>query len=221
VERKLLLTTLIFLAVACGRGVNENSSSITIRAPTSLRPAGVGTLVALPTNRTACYGINVKGAGSATVGNSCSPETGLLAGFVTSGQDIKAAVPKGLTISIELILFLAPIGQTTCPALVPAFALDQLGSMYIVGTASNISTSENDTVVTIDATFPGLTQNIAEQLSMSPTCRAAARESIPNPNSISAGAQTLSGTGVVMSARAGKPAQAIELTGTNVRMIVR
>jgi hypothetical protein len=173
----------------------------------------------------ACYGINIKGTGATTVGNSCSPATGLLVGFVSPGESLETNVPRGLNISIELYLYLQPVGQNLpCPAFLPAVTNAQLPYMYLVGQANDVSTNEDKTVVDIDATFPGVNQNIAQQLSMSPACQAAAVPPLqgPSPYRSSSDVQLVSGTGFQVSGHAGgaSPGATI-LTGTNLKVIIK
>lgn len=153
-----------FLVAGCTRA-KSNSSHVTFQIPMQ------GSLAAMPTDRTACYGINITGAGPANV-NSCSPSTGIIAGFAEAGQTIEASVPKGNTVAVELYLYLKPVGASApCPTLLPVFAGDQLADTYLVGTASNIPIKDDETEVDIVANFPGLTQNIAQQLSLPTSCQ--------------------------------------------------
>ena len=220
---KYLCILLIFSVVACARKVDDpNNFNIVINTPKNLAPRGVESLTSLPTNRVACYGISINGTSTSTPANSCTPALGLLAGFVSSGQTIKATVAKGITISIDLYLYLQPPGQNLpCPVFQPTFTNEQLPYLYLVGSSGNVPITADDTNVTINATFPGVTQNVAEQLSMSPKCKSAARLTSPTPFSISAGAQALTGSNVNMKLRIGSPAEAKVLTGTNARLIVR
>lgn len=221
VERNLLLyTTLFFLAVACGRGVSENSSSsIVIRTPSSIASSGVGAMAAIPAGRAACYGINILGVGSSH-GDSCSPPTGILAGFVSAGDTVTAQVPSKSNVKIQLFMYLKAVGSSDpCPALLPFIPAEQLDDVYMVGETSNVYVDGANMAVTINGTFPGVSQNIAQTFSIPSSC-IASNSAGPTSFSVSAGAQTMTGAGFSMTARAGKPMNQT-LTGAGFKLIVR
>ncbi len=220
VERKrLLCTTLFFLAVACTRNAEKSSlSTLTIQTPNHL-VSGVGTLVALPVGRTACYGINVLGAGPSNA-STCGPTTGITAGYVPAGGSVTANVPSKQTVSIQLFLYLKALGDTSpCPTFAPVIPATQISDTYLVGESSNLYVDGADMSVTINGTFPGVSQNIAQTLSLPVSCLASSSSGSSN-FSISAGAQAMSGAGVSLSARAGKPKKQY-LSGGGFTLIVR
>ncbi len=222
-ERKLLLhTALLFLAVACSRGVDKlaSSSSVTIRTPNSLvSSGGAGTLVALPAGRAACYGINILGAGPDDY-SSCGPMMGIFEGFVPAGGAVTLDVPSKKTVKIQLFLYLKASGSTSpCPEFLPEIPASQIADTYLVGESANVYIDGGEMSVTINGTFPGVSQNIAQTLSLPASCTASSTSG-PTNFSVSAGAQTMTGTGFNMTARAGKPMKQV-LTGTGFKMIVR
>lgn len=192
-------------------------SSIVISAPRGLASS-------LPAGRKACYGVSVRGPGiESRSGNSCSPPTGVISGFVAAGEPMALEIPKGEARVFELILFLMPYGDNgACPTFSPAFANSQLSSFYLVGSVS-VDIVLDATDIKITTSFPGLAANIAYQTNMSSTCKAYARpEMPPSPYSISGGGEkTLTGTGYTMRAQVGISHQQTVLTGTGYTMIIR
>lgn len=208
-------------ALACTRESGE-SSRFAIRAPEHLSAKGQGAFAAMPSDRAACYGINIKGVGTPVVGNQCSPPTGILLGFVGPGKEVEASVPRGSTITVELYLYLQPPGQNLpCPTFVPALAADQLSNMYLVGSSQATQVNDETAIIEIEAVFPGVGQTLAHQLSMPSVCRAPSGPSQNVPVLVSAGEQVLMGSGVVVRARAGGAAAGTVLSGSNVRVLVR
>lgn len=197
----LILFAFGFSLVACSRQAQFTQSQISITAPNILKAKLASD--PMPTDRVACYGVNIKGAGSAAAANSCSPETAMLVGFVASGQNLTASVSKGSTLGIELYLYLEPPGvNIPCPHLQAAFGADQLLNSYLVGTASGVAVTQDQVEVDIEANFPGVAQNVAAQMSLPSSCTASpALPSGPNSNhfQISAASQTVVEQGQTLS----------------------
>ncbi len=169
--RSLIFILVCVAQVGCSRASKSSESQISIIAPQSLRAKNQGAFNAMPTDRTACYAVNITGATTA-FNITCSPPVGLTAGFVASGQALKASVAKNKTIAIELYLYLLPSGASVCPGFAEALAKNNIANAYLVGTATGISTAQDETNVTIEAAFPGAAQNVAQQLSLPSTCMA-------------------------------------------------
>ncbi|MGE4132929.1 MAG: hypothetical protein AB7F86_14910 [Bdellovibrionales bacterium] len=209
-ERWLMPTILIaVLTAGCSRKIKSDISKISIRAPKSLNAAnktgGVGAMAAMPSDRKACYAVSVTGSSiPSDRGNICNPTTGLRAGFVEPGGLIQLEVPRGPARKIELLAFLQPTGQNNpCPPFNAALTDSQLQNTFIVGTADNVDMSSDVVDVTIDASFPGLTQHIAQVLALPLTCSAAVGDNPPGFH-VSAGEMTATGTGLILKGRVGR-----------------
>lgn len=219
----LYMGFLLILIAGCGRKVS-NLSTISIHAPDSANSSGkVGAMAAMPVNRKACYGISVTGPGiSGHEASACSPQTGVVAGFIEGGGLIEAQVERGTGRDIKLFVFLQNVGEDLpCPSMGATFLGTQLAQIFLVGNATGIELSQDVQTITIEANFPGETQNIAVTSGMSPSC-------IDNSGSIkgqgiriSSASEVLSGTGIKMIGRAGRPAQAGELTGTGIKLKIK
>ena len=178
-ERLLVLILISsFVTLGCQRDKAGGSSTITIQVPRALntdnKTGGVGAMGALPSDRKVCYGVNVSGPGiTVQPANACSPPPSIRAGFVEPGTEVSVSVPKGSGRVVELFAFLGEPGQTApCPAFSPSLSPTQILRTYKIGTASNIDISAEVTVVEITADFPGLSNNIAQQLSLPASCTA-------------------------------------------------
>lgn len=218
--RLLVLTLSITFAFGCTRSMDEKSmSSISIKVPNALHK--VGSLAAMPTDRKACWGINVTGSNIPTrKGNSCSPVTGIIGGFVEPGGVIEAEVPKGRSRKIELFAYLLPAGDTSaCPAFGIAMTTAQTTSTYTVAVANGVDMVNDVTVVEMTADFPGLSNHIAQTQALPLTCGALA----DTPNTpgfhVSGGAETASGAGMRMVLRTGRPVGRQEASGGGIRLV--
>lgn len=174
-----------FCALGCQRDMSGGKSSITIRVPEAhnklSKTGGVGAMAAMPSNRKACYGINVTGPGIPINSASCGPQSGILAGFVEPGATVEVSVPKGEGRTIELYAYLQNVGDNLpCPALGASLPAAHLLNTYSVGTATNVAMTAESTVVYIDASFPGVTNHLASTLSLPSTCTAGASPTGPN-----------------------------------------
>lgn len=173
-------------AIACSRPLNKDSSRLSIRAPGhpgQLGKAEAGSLSTIPTNRKACYGVSVSGQGiPGTAGTTCSPKSGVVAGFVEPNGLLELNVPQGTGRKVDLYLFLMKPGETgPCPQMAGAFSAAQLLQTYFMGDAPNVSLSKEVEVVTIKATFPGVNNYLARQNELPASCTAGVPQ-IPNPS---------------------------------------
>lgn len=173
--RILVLTLGIALSFGCSRQAadNGNSSRILIQAPGGHGKVGA---LSFPVNRKACYGINVTGNGiEGAAGTTCSPSTGVIAGFVEPGQQISAAVPQGSDRTLELYVYLLPENDSSsCPGMSPAFSATQLLNIYRVAKVEGLSLNKPEQVIELTAVFPGVNNHLAATFSMPATCTAAA-----------------------------------------------
>lgn len=220
----LILCALTFV-LGCSREVKKKTSSIVIQAPPAGDPltktGGVGALAAMPTDRKVCYGINVTGPGIIiNAPNSCSIKSGLLVGFVEPGSTVSVNVPKGSSRKVELFAYLQAVGTNLpCPLLGPALPADLLGSTYLVGVAEGIELSDQEVVVTITASFPGMAQNIAQTFAMPSTC--ASNSTKISGASVASAAGVAIGTGMKLMYRVGAVPGRQTLTGTGMKLLVK
>lgn len=193
--------------LGCSRqpAANKNKSILAIKAPQSK----VGSLAAMPAGRKACYGVSVSGPGiTFNPALSCSPSTGIVAGFVESGQNIEVSdVPQGAGRKIDLYLFLQLTGEDNpCPQMGAYFSASQLPQVYHLGSVDNVTLDQEVQQVEITAVFPGETQNLAVQQTLPSSCLASTTPSAPIPGfNISAGSGVATGTGLKLFGRIGKP----------------
>jgi hypothetical protein len=215
--------SLFLILAACQRNP-ASSYKLSVRAPSQ------GTLSAIPAGRKACFGVSVSGPGISTApADSCSPSTGILAGYVEAGKDIQVSVPKGEDRVVDLYLYLEASGANDpCPGMTAAFAANALTQTYKIGSVSNVSLSGSDATVEIEASFPASdTMNITQQLSMPATCLGGTVASTqPTPFGISSGQQSLTGTDgsgnvLVMKAKLGRAVEAKAPAATGIQLIVR
>lgn len=220
------LGALIFLSIlmfGCSRPLTGDLSKISIQLPSEQHLGKVGALSALPANRKACFGINVTGQGiPSDAANSCSPNTGVLAGFVEPGQVIEAKVPKGPSRTIRLYVFLQEVGQNiACPTFAKTLTPTQLLNTYLVGTKENIDLEAPEVTVSITMSFPGLSQNLAQQMSLPNTCTSGSSQTSLLGFGVTTSAGSSAGTGVKLKAKIGTTKDGQTLTGTGVKLYVR
>lgn len=183
----LAFSCLVFV-VGCSRTVSSSHSKIRIQAPAASAKAGA--LSTLPANRKACWGANITGLGVNGVdGTTCSPATGVVAGYKLSGEEISAQVSKGSNRKIDLYVYLMPENDNgNCPVMTSSFAQAQLKDIYLVGTTTADFVADT-TEVDISAVFPGLVNNVAVSNAMPATCTAVSVKTKPTDFEISAGAK--------------------------------
>lgn len=204
------------LVSGCQRKIEQNSIKMVIQAPQNK----VGTFSTLPVGRKACFAVSITGNGINSIpASTCSPKSGIMAGYAESGQIIEAEVPSGLNRQIDLYLYLKESGDnSSCPSIGTKIASGQLKNTYFVGQAIGVATDKPVNDVTIQMNFPGESQNLAVQLSIPNSC-------LPNtassPNfSIPTSAGVASGTGYQLKARIGRPVHADILVGSGYKLNV-
>ena len=217
----LIMGFLLVLVAGCSRKEKNTKSTVSIRAPSANK---VGAMSAMPSNRKACYGVSINGPGITNLpATSCSPETGIVVGFVEAGALIEAEVPQGSNREIKLFVFLQNVGEDNpCPEMGASFSSAQLSQIYMVGSAANLTLESEVQTVEIVASFPGESQNIAVTSSMPSTCTAGT----PASNGlrgfkISTASQVVTGTGIKMMGRVGRPELAIESVGGGIKLKVK
>lgn len=191
-------------SAGCQRApVNGGSGRLIIRAPKSLnafnKTGGVGSMASMPSDRKACYGVRVTGKGIDDGATSqCNPLSGIRVGFVEPGKEIVVQVPKGPGRTVELYAYLLPTGSSdACPS--QAFQSDlkpeYVVATYKIGVAPNLEVAQ-DTPVDIVASFPGVSNTIASDLSLPAACTAVT----PAPSNNRPGLDVSSGKGVAVGA---------------------
>jgi len=222
-ERWLVLILIcVSFSLGCSRQVEQGGRSvITIRVPSAKntfnKSGGVGAMSAMPSDRKACYGINVTGPGIQGPSNMCHPSAGIMAGFVEPGVEVSVEVPKGPNRTIELVAYLQNTGDNLpCPGYSPNMPPARLAATYKVGSAVTDVTGPT-TEVTITADFPGLANTVASQLSLPASCTVAATptNNTPGFDVLSGGGFANAGT-INLSARIGAVKPGSEATNGTI-----
>lgn len=197
--------------LGCNRGgVDSSHSTITIRSPAHLNS------MSLPTGQIVCYGINISGGNLRAPANTCGPASALNAGFIPSGQDITANVPRDQIIQVDLYAYLEPSGvNVPCPTWNVAMSGSNLSNVYLLGSALNVSTTNASTDVTITENYTGT--NIVSQMNLPTSCTGNGTTA-PTPFALGAGGGIATGTAVQMNARVGRPAV---MTSAAVKLTVQ
>lgn len=200
---------------------NASTSTITIQLPSKQSTAQkVGAFAALPANRKPCFGVNVLASDiKETPASTCSPRTGIVAGFAEAGQTLEVTVPRGDGRDFELYMYLmAENDNSACPSMVAPFSPTQLSKLYYLGAAINVGLHSDIVDVTINASFTGLTSTVANQNSYPASCIIADNNQTVPRFHVSNGAQTATGGTMKLSARIGKPASGPAASGGGMRI---
>ncbi len=215
-SRILVLISLSVIFFGCQREAPVKST-IVIQAPKSQKVSGQST--PWPSDRKACFGVNVTATDIPLNYPSCSPTTGIVAGYVEPDQTIEVDVPMGKSRKIDLYLYLQPAGQNNpCPKIGPSFSGTYLSETYLIGSATADLASQTETV-TITASFPGLSNNIATQNSMPTTCTATTPPPSGPPGfNVGTAAGVAAGTGYKMLGRIGGNGTVMTGTGYNLKI---
>lgn len=206
----------------CDRALKGDAGRLIIQAPQSLNK--VGALAALPANRKVCYGVNVTGAGITPNAASCSPPTGVLAGWIEPGKEIIVSVPKGTGRKVELYIYLLPENQNLpCPLLGKTVPGNQIKDAFLVATANNITVSDQTDPVMMTLNFQGLTQHLGVEYSLPASCTAGSGGGGSGPVGFgtSTAAGEVTGTGMKMYGRVGQPQDGKVLSGAGIKLYVR
>lgn len=206
------------------RELNKDSR-VSFRAPDKIAFKSTA-LSAMPTNRTACYGVRVTGPNIVSPNpTTCDATPGIAAGFVASGEKMEIVVPRGDNRTFTLYLLLQKEGETApCPTM-GTHLTSQFDQIYNVGSAKNVALTELEQEITIEAIFPGLENHIAAQLSLPAACLANSSPTPSGPGNptfqVSSGSQVMVGSGIRLHSRAGRGQDGSELSGTGIRMKVK
>jgi hypothetical protein len=226
VRRLILLILSALFALGCQRQIKGTRSSISIQVPKSAnaqgKTGGVGAMAAMPSDRKACYGVVISGGGLDDKSATCGPKGSLFLGFVEPGQVITADVEKGKNRTVELFAFLESVGQNDpCPQFAPNLSAQQAVNTFKVGKADFVDMTSDTTEVTIIASFPGVGNHLAQELSLPVSCTATAGGTNPLGFSISAGRGLATGAGMKLLGRFGKPVAGQVATGSGMKLISR
>jgi hypothetical protein len=103
-----------------------------------------------------------------------------------------------------------------------AFSKTQLVQTYLIATVSGVALQKDYEELSIDATFPGVTQFLSRQMNMPASCTEGVTP-ISNPSgfSVSADARLQTGGGYQLLGRVGQSTQGKVLTGTGYKLRVR
>lgn len=227
VVRKLILLILgAVFALGCQRQIKGTRSSISIQVPKSAnaqgKTGGVGAMAAMPSDRKACYGVVISGGGLDDKSATCGPKGSLFLGFVEPGQVITADVEKGKNRTVELFAYLESVGQSDpCQQFSPSLSAQQAINTFKVGKADYVDMTSDTTEVTIIASFPGVGNHLAQELSLPVSCTTtSAGQGLPG-FSISAGQSVATGTGYTLKGGFGKPLAGQTAAGTGFKLISR
>jgi hypothetical protein len=216
--KKLIFVFLLLLifSLGCTRK-GASLSNISIRTPVQ------GMSGTLPGDRIACYGVSVRGPNIPESGPStCSPNLGVVSGFVKSGQTLQVQVPKGDQRIFDVYLFLENVGQNVpCPQMGNHFAANQLGKIYFMGSTSNVTLTQDQQVVTVETTYPGDDQTIIAQFSYPGSCTAGIITHNAAGFNVTSASQQASGGTITLTARAGTPLPRTVLTGGTIMLEVQ
>ncbi len=209
------------LAGACTRAAKDGSNtSLIIQTPTrdQILKTGVNSFAALPTDRRLCYGVSISGPGiPGFAGSYCAPLTGTVAGFVEEGQVLELFVARGENRTVELYMFAMPVGSTAaCPAMGANMQGTGLKSTYLVGSKTGVSLLNDVETVEIALSFPGLNTSVATQLNAPATCTPGAAPINHSGFHISSGAGPVTGPGIKLLGRIGRPQSGTTATGAGL-----
>ncbi len=217
---QVICVTLIVLTFnGCERAVTSNQSKFSIHIPAQgfFGKSNVHSLSAPPSNRKACYAINITGPSiTSGIADNCSLDTGIVGGFVEAGQSIDLLVPQGDNRKVELFLFLQAVGENLpCPVFGKTMSSTQLLNSYLLSTKS-VPMFQSEMTIEMEINFPGAAQNIATQMSFPPSC---SLTTLPGFTTSSARG-TATGPGLVLRGRVGTVYDKKKLSAAGVNLYV-
>lgn len=191
--RSILIIPLATMSMSCSREVSE-VSSVFLQVPSAI--AGlVGSANATPSGKL-CFAVNITGSGINTDETpKCGPTLGVYAGFVGAGQSLELNVPKGVSRTITLLLYVASEGSA-CPDFAQA-SRDRrslFAQTYQVAVKST-DTSGPTTVVDMTAVYPGKANTLLTALGQTSSCTGA----LPKTYLLSNGDAVVAASGTVLS----------------------
>ncbi len=214
----MILATPIFSA--CSRPSGEKSY-LRIQAPNSqaLSKSSFNALSSIPSNRKACYGVNVTAADLPTESTVCSPNMGIVAGFVEENQIIEVEVPRGSKRKIDLYLYLLPAGNNgACPTFNKKLENLEISSTFIMGSAIDVELNQDKQTVSIDMEFPGLSAHIGQQLALPTTCQGNSAHERNTGFHLSTSQGIATGGSIRLHGRIGRPTPGTTATGGSIKL---
>ena len=191
---KVIFILVSLTSIGCQREALDTNAVIKFQVPqannTFNKAGSVGAMSAMPSNRKACYGVNITGPGIGTSkANLCSPSTGLTAGYVEPGANIELSVPRGSARKIEVFAFLQDVGQNNaCSQFNPSMSAAELLNTYRIG-STTVDIQSAVVEVNISMDFPGESNHLASLLTLPSSCTSTAG----SPNRPGFGVNGLSG----------------------------
>ncbi len=217
----LIASIAIGLSSCSMKPQTSGTSKITIQLPSRQATSQkVGAFSALPSNQKACFGVNVLAPDiKATLASSCSPETGIVAGFAEAGQSLEVTVARGDNRKFELYMYLLPENDNSpCPGMSKVFAPSQLSKLYYLGAAANVGIHADTVDVTINASFSGVSNTLASQNNYPASCGVASEPTTIPRFHVSSGSQIATGGAMKLSARVGSPTNNPSASGGGMRI---
>lgn len=163
-------TLLALSLVGCQRSVSNNSA-LRIQLPSASELGKVSAFSSFPVGNKYCYGVSVTGPDiNGYAGDSCAPKTGIVLGFAEAGSQLEVQVPKGHGRTVDVYVHIPASTSDPCPNMSGNLSGQRSKDTYLVGTKTGVDTVDAVTTVTVQATFPGMTNHLASQLSMPTSC---------------------------------------------------
>ena len=211
------------LLSACSKKPEAGISVVAFRVPrlSDFGTQKYGTLSTIPTDRSACFGVNVVAIDiTTTPASTCNPRLGKTAGFIAEGGLLQVDVLRGEARTFELYMYLKPVGDTKpCPAYGASFSAAQLKQVYFMGSTTQSILREVENV-NIVANFPGLNQTLAVANSYPASCTASAVATL-NPNfHVSNSTGIAVGGGMRLSSTVGKTGGPV-MTGGGMKLVTK
>lgn len=206
--------------MACSRPSGEKSY-LRIQAPNSqsLAKSGLNAFSNIPSNRKACYGVNVTASDITIESSACTPKMGIVAGFVEENEIIQVEVPRGTKRKIDLYLHLMPPGQSgPCPKLNTKLENIVISSTFLMGSAVDVDLNQDIQTVSIDMDFPGLSAHIGQQLALPSTCQGNSAPERRSGFHLSTSQGIATGGSIRMHGRIGRPTPGTTATGGSIKL---
>lgn len=216
--RSDLVLLFCLVLCACTRPNSQGNSKLVIVAPEAF--GKVGALATLPTNRKACFGVNVTADDiSGAAPSTCSPATGVVAGFKTSEEKIEASVKKGTSRKIDLYMYLQKEGvNQPCPSMGSRFASSMLSDLFLVASKSGVDFVNEVTEVEMTISFAGVANSLASSY---PASCMAGNSSSSYPIRIASDVNKVTGAGLMLRARVGAEPGGVVISGGGLKLHVK
>lgn len=211
--------------MSCQRDVSQVQNGFRIPTPTvdELRKANSELFYSAtgdsswPLDRKICFGVSIDAADIPSNSAECSPQTGIVAGFVEAGGTLEVEVPRGSARRIDLYAYLQDLASP-CPKMPSKLDGEMSLQTYRVAVIERIDLLDTEQVVNMKAVFPGRSQHLAQQLNYPASCLPRPRRSNPG-FLISSGAQVATGGNFELRGRIGKPLhRPSSMSGGNFRL---